>query len=159
MNIEIRFLNQKNRHSEDSDLKFACGAFCIKYWHWHSGREDYTTVNQEEAILEVYNRIKFGSIGEKFGIKPHWGNPFMICRESGGTFFFNKQDKFISPLVDVMYEKVKDVQIVEKELTLDIGQYAILLLRSEQNPQHYTLLHRKNDGYYIHTQVRLNHYF
>ena len=151
MNINIQFLQQQNSYPDGYELQNACGAFCIKYWHWHSGREDSQTVNQEKTILDTYNHIKFGDNGIKYDIPPDWGNPFEICRQCGGAFFFDIRDSFIAPLSKTIREKITDIPIVESELTLEIGQYAILLLRSKQSPQHYVLAYRKSaHEYYCH---------
>ena len=61
------------------------------------------------------------------------------------------RDSFIAPLAKMMYENVADVPIAEKELVLEVGQYAILLMRSELSPQHYILICRKSENeYYFH---------
>ena len=154
MDIKNQFIQQS---AGDSELVCACGAFCVKYWQWHSGQEDSQIVNQENEILNTYNRIKFGDKAKKFNFPSEWGNPFAICRECGGTLFFDIRDDFIAPLAKAMHENVTDVPITEKELTLEIGQYSILILKSEQNPQHYILIYRQSDDeYYYHDPVSLH---
>ena len=86
MDVFNKFLQQ---NIKDPELKNACGAFCIKYWQWHSGMEDFRTVNQRESILHIYNRIQFGCYGKKLNISQEYSNPLMICVECNGDYFYD----------------------------------------------------------------------
>lgn len=150
MNINSQFIQLK--WVEYPEFGNTCGAFCVKYWQWHSGREDYRTVNQHDAVLDVYKRIKFGRFGENSIINPEitnpgGSNPFLICRECSGSYgYYDAQNEYVASFVKAMAEQFSDVKIIEGKLDIGFGKYAIIIV-----DDHYILLYRSNeDKYYYH---------
>jgi len=150
MNINNQFIQLIN-WEEYPDLGSTCGAFCVKYWHWHSGLEDFRTVNQKNAVLDVYSRIKFGSFGEKYGLNSARSNPFLICRECSGSYiYYDARNEYFASLAKPMSEQFSDVSIIEGKLDIGLGKYAILIV-----DDHYILLYRSGDDkYYYHDPLK-----
>ena len=155
MNINNQFIQLIN-WEEYPELCSSCGAFCVKYWQWHSGIEDFRTVNQKNAVLDVYSRIKFGSSGEKILINPEMNNPngsnpFLICRECSGSYiYYDAQNEYVASLVKPMSAQFPDITVKEEKLDIGAGKYAILMV-----DDHYILIYRSSeDKYYYHDPLK-----
>ena len=153
MKMERSFLQQKDNLG-DSRLENACGAFCVKYWHWHTS-EKYPLdfAEQEKEILAVYDEIMFGSFADdlpqEYGILPDASNPLMIAKICKGTLM-GDPNGFLA-LVEIMQNQAgDDVPIIkESMLGIDENRYAILIEGSIGEGYHYILVYRTNDGRYF----------
>ena len=137
---------------EYPELCNTCAAFCVKYWQWHSGVEDFNGIDQRKSILEVYSRIQFGNFAdEKLNLSPKYSNPLMICREYGGTYVYNMQDDFAASCLKTELEQAPEADVLEKDLTIDAGKYAMFIVEMGGGGYHYILIYCKNcDEYYYH---------
>ena len=153
MNMEYNFLQQQN-NSGDIRLENACGAFCVKFWHWHtSGEYPSDFAEQEKEILAVYDDIMFGSyadgLPQEYGIFPDASNPLMIAKICKGTLV-GDPGGFLA-LLDIMQNQAgNDVPIIKESLLdIDKDRYAILIEGNVGEGYHYILVYRSNDDRYF----------
>lgn len=153
INIKSNFLQQNSK----DELSNACGAFCIKYWQWHSGMEDPNTVRQREKIFDVYKSIQFGSYGAKLNLPSVYSNPLKKCELYNCSYIFDPQNQSFAYSAKIMSEQIMGVNIIEEKLLLNVGKYAILIIENENGEYHYILIYRKCDEeYYYHDPVKSN---